>query len=145
MTKGEIWWAKLNEDLKNDPVYMAEGLSMQIALQVNSYIEKSRVSKKELANRLSVTPAYVSQILGGETNLTILTLCKIATALGLRPSIRLEESSYIMPSVEVIAYTMKTAMIFDAAGLSGTYHFCEDPTSSIKEKPPEELKELQIA
>jgi transcriptional regulator with XRE-family HTH domain len=92
MTESELWWKKLTARVEKDPVFIAEGIAIDIAMQVNDSLEERGIAQKELAQRLGVSQAYVSQILGGKTNLTILTLCKVAAALGLQPFIKLEES-----------------------------------------------------
>lgn len=46
------------------------------------------MSRKELASRLGVSPARVSQILSGEENLTLRSLAALAWALGLRIDLR---------------------------------------------------------
>lgn len=56
-------------------------LSIQFALQKS--MNNNCVSQKELAQRLGVSPARVSQILSSEgTNLTLRTIGRIAHALG---------------------------------------------------------------
>ncbi len=56
-------------------------LSVQIALQ--QAMHRGCVSQRELAERMGVSPARVSQILTGEqANLTLKTIGKIAFALG---------------------------------------------------------------
>jgi len=91
MGEGERWWRNLNESLKDDPVFIAEGIALDIALNVSDRLAALGITRKELAGRLGVSPPYVSQILGGQTNLTVLTLCKLSAALGMKLHITLRE------------------------------------------------------
>ena len=73
------------------PVFIAEGIALDIALNVNDRLRQLAMTQKDLAVRLGVSAPYVSQVLGGQTNLTVLTLCKLSRALGLKLSITLRE------------------------------------------------------
>ena len=91
MGEGERWWKELNDGLKNDPVFIAEGIALDIALNVSDRLTQLGMTQKDLASRLGVSAPYVSQILGGQTNLTVLTLCRLSRALRLKLSITLRE------------------------------------------------------
>ena len=83
---------KLNDQLKNDPIYVAEGLALDVALQLGKILEKRGFQRKELAKKVGVSPAYISELLNGATNMTLLTLSKFAIALGLEATILLKNS-----------------------------------------------------
>jgi transcriptional regulator with XRE-family HTH domain len=90
MTERASWWRDLGEKLKNDAVSIAEGIALEIAVQVNKVLEAEDLSRKNLAERMQVSQPYVTQILSGQTNMTILTLSKVASALGLQVSLTLK-------------------------------------------------------
>ena len=70
---------------------MSEEIAFRIALEINERLKNIGMPKKNFAKSLGVSRPYVSQILQGENNMTILTICKIADALGMRPVIQLRD------------------------------------------------------
>jgi len=76
------WWEKRNQEAQKDPVYLAESLALEIAIEVYRQMKEAGLSQTRFAERLGVSKPYVSQVLQGKTNMTILTLAKIAKALG---------------------------------------------------------------
>lgn len=63
-----------------------------VQLEIDAALAAHGVSQKELARKLRVSPARVSQILGDNAaNLTTRTIARIAYALGLRPSLTITE------------------------------------------------------
>lgn len=52
-------------------------LSQDIALALHYYLRKKNISKKELAEKMDVSPAYISKLLKGEENLTLETISKL--------------------------------------------------------------------
>ena len=88
--RNEAQWSKeLHDTIKNNPIYVAESAALDVATKINAALVAADLPKKEFARRLSVSQPYVSQILGGQTNMTILTLAKVACALGLELVIRM--------------------------------------------------------
>jgi transcriptional regulator with XRE-family HTH domain len=57
--------------------------SFAIALKIHSSIKSKGISQVKLAKDLGVTPQYIHKILQGKENLTLETICKIETALGI--------------------------------------------------------------
>ncbi|HEY2120649.1 MAG TPA: helix-turn-helix transcriptional regulator [Candidatus Acidoferrum sp.] len=49
---------------------------------ISRAMEQQGVSKTELAKRIGKSKAYVTQVLGGQTNMTLRTLSDLAAALG---------------------------------------------------------------
>jgi transcriptional regulator with XRE-family HTH domain len=76
------WWEKWNREAEKDPVYLAESLALEVAIEVYQQMKEAGLSQARFAKRLGVSRPYVSQVLQGKTNMTILTLAKIAKALG---------------------------------------------------------------
>jgi transcriptional regulator with XRE-family HTH domain len=69
------------DEFRNDPVYVAERAALEVATQVHRRLEAEGKTQGDLAAVLSVSKGYVSQILGGNKNMTLLTLAKLACAL----------------------------------------------------------------
>jgi transcriptional regulator with XRE-family HTH domain len=61
--------------------YWAEALKLEFALALDKVRRTSGLSGTELAKRLKTSPAYISKVLGGESNLTIESMVKLARAV----------------------------------------------------------------
>lgn len=57
-------------------------ISQDIALCLHHYLRTNKMSQKEFAERMGVSPAYVGKLLKGCENLTIETICKIQRLMG---------------------------------------------------------------
>ncbi len=88
------WWEELTDGIEETPEYQAESFAIKIAMEIGKRIEELNINKIEFARKLGVTNSYVSQILQGINNMTILTICKIAKALGMEPDIDLRKIDY---------------------------------------------------
>ncbi len=75
---------QLLEEMKDSPVYVAEGLVLELGEQMVARMEKLGITRADLARRMGVSPAYITKILRG-TNISMLTLAKIAIALECSP------------------------------------------------------------
>lgn len=58
-------------------------LSTKIAIRVLRTIRAKNINQTELAKLLVVSPQYVNKILKGTENLSLETICKLQTALGI--------------------------------------------------------------
>ena len=76
----------LLEEYLEDPEFaklMAQGdLIMEVTETICELLEKEKVSRKELADRLGKTKGFVSQLLNGGRNLTLRTVADILHVLG---------------------------------------------------------------
>lgn len=81
----------LLEKYLEDPEFaklMAQGeLIMEVTETLCELLEKEKVSRKELADRLGKTKGFVSQLLNGGRNLTLRTLADILHVLGYKASL----------------------------------------------------------
>ena len=57
--------------------------SAQIAVSVLEQLRIMEMSQKELADAMGVTPQYVNKIVRGNENLTLETICKLESILGI--------------------------------------------------------------
>ena len=76
-------------ELAHDPEFVANGLALAIAEDVVQSMEDLGVSNAELARRMGVSRSYVTRVLDAPPNLTLLSISKVALALGLTPEVRL--------------------------------------------------------
>jgi transcriptional regulator with XRE-family HTH domain len=79
----------LLEKWKDDPAFVAAGIAIDLSIAVNKQLERLEMTRKQLAERVHVSPGRVSQIMAGNINLTLLSICKVALAVGLKPSLNL--------------------------------------------------------
>jgi transcriptional regulator with XRE-family HTH domain len=76
------WWEDLNGELRKSAEFLAESLAFKLSLEIKERMKEAGLSQTDLSRRLGVSRAYVSQVLAGKTNMTVLSLAKIAKALG---------------------------------------------------------------
>jgi transcriptional regulator with XRE-family HTH domain len=75
----------LDEYLKDDEfrkAFAQEDLIMEVTETLCELLEKEKVSRKELAERLGKSKGFVSQLLNGGRNLTLRTVADILHVLG---------------------------------------------------------------
>ena len=65
-------------------VFAEETVMAQVALAVADLLADTNTTQRELAERVAVTEARISQILGADSNLTLRTMARIGRALGRR-------------------------------------------------------------
>lgn len=73
--KAKAEYRKANRDWLNK--------SGEIALRVLRELKTMGITQREFAERINVTPQYVSNLLKGEENLSLETICKLENALGI--------------------------------------------------------------
>lgn len=56
-------------------------VKLSFAVKLEKALSESGITKKELAQRVNKSPAWISKILRGDANLTIETMCEITNAL----------------------------------------------------------------
>ncbi len=76
------WLEQFEEKYKDDPEYVAEGIFLETMEKILAVMDYHNISKAELAERMSVSRAYISKLFNNSTNLTLETLAKIGLALG---------------------------------------------------------------
>lgn len=72
---------RLIDNRKKTTSYKVERIKLSIALAINRLILSSGISKKDLAEKIEVSPAYISKALKGDVNFTIETLVKLTDGL----------------------------------------------------------------
>lgn len=58
--------------------------SFSIALYVLKALDDQKLSQKELAEKMGVSPQYISKIVKGSENLSLETITKLESALGIK-------------------------------------------------------------
>jgi transcriptional regulator with XRE-family HTH domain len=80
----------LDEYLKDEEfrrLFAQEDLILEVTETICELLEKEKISRKELADRLGKTKGFVSQLLNGGRNLTLRTVADILHVLGYRASL----------------------------------------------------------
>ncbi len=87
MTKKSF--AALYAKLEATPAYQAEKVAVAFLSELNAYMLAHEVTNTELARRMGVSPAYITKVFRGPSNLSIETLTKLADAIGCRVHVHL--------------------------------------------------------
>jgi len=77
----ELSFRTLYEEAKQEPAYWHELAVVDFTEEVIEVMDRHGVSRAELARRLGTSQAYVTKLLGGDANFTLMTLVKLAMAL----------------------------------------------------------------
>jgi len=94
---------KFIERRESTTSYKIEKLKLSVALSINRLIRSSDLNKKELAEKIGVSPAYISKALKGDVNFTIESMVKIADALDCNVHINLTNKNRTFKWFEVIS------------------------------------------
>jgi transcriptional regulator with XRE-family HTH domain len=115
--------------------------SAKIAFKILRAIREQKISQKELADRLNVSPQHISKIVKGYENFTLETLDKIEKVLGISlievPGFQ-TVAQFKIPSGELLwgNYTKKAVTPF------GKYDYSNPPYNTMQESAEEnQLKE----
>jgi transcriptional regulator with XRE-family HTH domain len=76
------------EELLESPAYLLTLYQNEIFREVHGYMQENGITQKELAKKLGVSDAYVSQILNGKFNFTLKKLIELGLAIGKIPKIK---------------------------------------------------------
>ena len=82
-------FGQLYAKLESTPAYQAEKLAVSFLAELNAFMQTHGLSNAELARRAGVSPAYITKVFRGPTNLSIETLTKLADAVGCKVHLHL--------------------------------------------------------
>jgi len=82
-------------NLQNTLEFEIENISFDIAAQIYDRIKELKITQTELSKNLGVSKSYISQVLNGNSNLTIKSFVKIANAIDLKPVVKMINKSDI--------------------------------------------------
>ena len=83
------WLSRFERKYASDPDYVAESLALDVTEEAVQLMEEQGLSRADLAARMNVSRAYVTQVLNARPNLTLRSVAQLAIALGARPSVHL--------------------------------------------------------
>lgn len=84
-----------------------EGVKNNFALRLDRVMKRKQVSQKDLAEKLSFSQAYVSKILSGNGNLSIKTMVKFASAVGVDLDFQLVDKDAVSASTDWSHYVTR--------------------------------------
>lgn len=91
--KDKSWLKKNIVKYSKSESYILEGKILDITEQISRGLIKKGLTKKDLADKLNSSQAYVTKLLNGSNNYTLKTLVKISESLDLDLDIRLNKKS----------------------------------------------------
>jgi plasmid maintenance system antidote protein VapI len=118
---------KYAQEYANDPEFIAEGLSIKIVEEMLECLKNKGLNHSWLAQQMGVSRAHISKILNAPSNMTLLTIAKIAVALGVTIDICLnhenKESNAEEWASELIhkVFFSNDSPVFIEAKTGGTY------------------------
>ncbi len=84
------------EEILRGTGYWLAKVQIQVFNLLNTYMEENKLTQKQVAEKLNVSPSYVSQILNGNFNFTISKLIELALLVGKAPIIKFETIEQIL-------------------------------------------------
>lgn len=70
------------EGVKTSPDYWHEGAVLEFTVDLLRRMEEQGISRAELARRMGTSRAYITRLLGGDANFTLMTMVKLSMAVG---------------------------------------------------------------
>jgi plasmid maintenance system antidote protein VapI len=75
------YWEFLDRG-KTSPDYWHEGAILEFTLELERRMKEQDISRAELARRMGTSRAYITKLLGGNANFTLMTMVKLSMAVG---------------------------------------------------------------
>ncbi len=75
-------------ELLTTPDYWVTKIQLDLSSMINKYMETNKMSRTDLANKLGVTPKYISLILNGNFDNRLSKLVELSMAIGMVPQIK---------------------------------------------------------
>jgi plasmid maintenance system antidote protein VapI len=75
------YWEFLDR-VETSPDYWHEGAILDFTLDLQRRMEEQEISRAELARRMGTSRAYITRLLGGDANFTLMTMVKLSMAVG---------------------------------------------------------------
>lgn len=75
------WFKDLLDEFKDDVDFISEGKIIDITEKIVARMEEINITRKQLAERLNVSKAYITKMLRGNINFTLKTLVALGKVL----------------------------------------------------------------
>ena len=96
-------WSRQYE---GDPEFEFDLLAIEIGERIVERMELLKMTRSELAGKVGVSKARISQILSGHDNLTLKSLVAVAIGLGSRVEVRLKSKEQWLPNETTVQYPL---------------------------------------
>lgn len=73
---GITWYQELSDDLE----FKIEEAKIAFAVELSKQLDHEGIIRRELADNIGTSPAYITKVLRGESNLTIESMIKLSAA-----------------------------------------------------------------
>lgn len=138
------------DEYGNDPEFIAEGLAIKVTEEMLGCLEKKGQTQTWLAQKMGVSRALISRILNAPPNMTLLTIAKIAVALGVTPDVSLSAEPPRLVPAKYVPDTTETTLVRDATarhstGLSQTCKRKSHPGDSRKKSSDGTRRPIRFA
>ena len=81
--------------------YWLTEIRLDLMRAVEDYMTTHQMNRRQLAEHLDCSPGYVSQLLNGDTNVSLEKLCKLALAIDKVPRLVLEDLERVVEHDEI--------------------------------------------
>ena len=79
---------------KSLPTKQSTTIKLAFACELNEILKRRGITKKELADRLGTSQAWISKVLRGDSNFSIETMCNLAEAIQQKVHIHMEDENF---------------------------------------------------
>ena len=120
--------------------------AQEFAIDLMDYMDEHKISQKELADRMDVSPQQVNKILRAKANLTFNTLDKIEAALGITissPQIMMQPESSMKS--DMVFSTMKVVYSSNAILNEDFKSLTRSVEAPVLNLTPEKMEEYSMA
>lgn len=101
----ETWFREKLRALENDPDYLTEEVLIDVTEQLYIRMREAGMKPADLAKRLGVSRAFISQLFNGKPNMTMRTLVGVAHALDQRIQISVRPRSAFQLAAQYTRFT----------------------------------------
>ncbi|MDA2911771.1 helix-turn-helix transcriptional regulator [Nitrospiraceae bacterium AH_259_D15_M11_P09] len=116
--KTPTWVEEQLDKLQEDFDFRLEGFILDLTRQICGIIEAKNITRAELARKMGVSKAYITEILTGQPNLTLESMLKIADALDSQLRVSIGDQSVTKANVSSSFQEMDIALKYYANYLS---------------------------
>ncbi len=122
MNETARWFNSVINEYENDIDFQLEGVLIDINEQIIKLMIEKKMTRKNLADKLGCSKAYITRILQGNQNVTVKTLLQIAKALDVEFSLNYKEK-YIQKKriANLIDYLPNNSLINDETIEAATF------------------------
>lgn len=85
---------RIDEKSRNNWEFALNVLLLQLSEEISKQLVRKNLSRAQFAQLLGTSRSYITQLLTGKPNLTLTSLFKICSSVGLNPKMKFEAESF---------------------------------------------------